>query len=186
MVHVPRQGLDPVGRLPAPELDGDGVRRISLRERRGRQALAVSAGARLGLRGLPRQRQPTDVFRHVGRHARFGRAGMDRAATSFRNDARPQRLACVPRVLRERRRGDAAIRCRLADPLYATGRRRLCRPTHGRPWSGVGIEARRLSLHAHDPFAAALVQHRTGWQGPEGEPRQRPRTDIHRHAFGGI
>ena len=43
-------------RLPPLQLGGDAAQRVPLRQRRGRQALALPPGARLGLRGLSRRR----------------------------------------------------------------------------------------------------------------------------------
>ena len=70
VVHVPRQGLVDIRRLPGPELDGDGTRRIPLRRGRGGEALALPARSGLGFQGVSGVRLAAHVLRHDTRGPR--------------------------------------------------------------------------------------------------------------------
>ncbi len=100
VLHVSRPRFDVAIRLSAAQMAGYGAQRISVCQRRGREAVVVPAGPGLGLFGVPRhRRQSIRVFWHDGDHARAERAVLYRRAAFARHEAHPQRPAGIHAVL---------------------------------------------------------------------------------------
>ena len=147
VLHVPRQGRHRDRRLPRLQLGGDEHRRVSLCQRRGGPALALSPRAGLGLPGLSGRGQAVGLLRHDAAGARAGRAVLRRPAASARDEARAQRIAGLHALLRERRRRPPRAGEGLAAVLHRPRRRRVPGQDPRRP----GSPGARIPIHDDGP-----------------------------------